>query len=52
MQVSGGDNQMGGSEMMSTLPTCLRNGCSNPAVDSPDWDREYCSSECVVSHCK
>lgn len=50
--VSGGDNQMSGNDMMSSLPTCLRNGCSNPAVDSPDWDREYCSSECVVSHCK
>ncbi|XP_064466707.1 TOX high mobility group box family member 4-like isoform X2 [Ornithodoros turicata] len=31
---------------------CIRNGCPNPAIDSHDWDREYCSSECVVSHCR
>ncbi|XP_076370885.1 TOX high mobility group box family member 4-like isoform X4 [Tachypleus tridentatus] len=32
--------------------TCLRSGCSNPAIESPDWDKEYCSNECVVSHCR
>ncbi|XP_014661940.1 PREDICTED: TOX high mobility group box family member 4-like isoform X3 [Priapulus caudatus] len=26
---------------------CIRNGCTNFAVDSPDWDREYCSNEDV-----
>uniref|UniRef100_L7LZS7 HMG box domain-containing protein n=1 Tax=Rhipicephalus pulchellus TaxID=72859 RepID=L7LZS7_RHIPC len=31
---------------------CIRNGCPNPAIESHDWDREYCSSECVVSHCR
>lgn len=31
---------------------CIRNGCTNFAVDCPDWDREYCSNECVVTHCK
>ncbi|XP_054720861.1 TOX high mobility group box family member 4-A-like [Uloborus diversus] len=46
----GNHTNLGGSGEM--LPTCLRNGCSNPAIDSADWDREYCSSECVVSHCK
>ncbi|GFS87258.1 TOX high mobility group box family member 4 [Nephila pilipes] len=49
---AGNHANMGTVDMMSSLPTCLRNGCSNPAIDSPDWDREYCSSECVVSHCK
>ncbi|KAG8200694.1 hypothetical protein JTE90_022311 [Oedothorax gibbosus] len=50
---SGGNHaNINNLDMMSSLPTCLRNGCSNPAIDSPDWDREYCSSECVVSHCK
>ncbi|CAL1297631.1 unnamed protein product [Larinioides sclopetarius] len=48
----GGNQGNMGSVEMSSYPTCLRNGCSNPAIDSPDWDREYCSSECVVSHCK
>ncbi|CAN8004881.1 unnamed protein product, partial [Ixodes hexagonus] len=32
-------------------PRCIRSGCLNPAVESLDWDNEYCSSECVVSHC-
>lgn len=31
---------------------CTRNGCPNPAVESRDWDNEYCSSECVIAHCK
>ncbi|XP_068604558.1 TOX high mobility group box family member 4-A isoform X2 [Brachionichthys hirsutus] len=31
---------------------CVRAGCSNPAVDSRDWDREYCSNECVATHCR
>ncbi|XP_070574818.1 TOX high mobility group box family member 3-like isoform X2 [Ptychodera flava] len=32
--------------------TCMRNGCVNPAIESADWDKEYCSNECVVSHCR
>ncbi|KAJ3594379.1 hypothetical protein NHX12_003686 [Muraenolepis orangiensis] len=31
---------------------CMRAGCNNPAVDSSDWDREYCSNECVADHCR
>ncbi|KAF6718452.1 TOX high mobility group box family member 4 [Oryzias melastigma] len=31
---------------------CVRAGCNNPAVDSEDWDREYCSNECVATHCR
>ncbi|KAK0152521.1 TOX high mobility group box family member 4-B [Merluccius polli] len=31
---------------------CARAGCNNPAVDSSDWDREYCSNECVADHCR
>ncbi|XP_013864397.1 TOX high mobility group box family member 4-A [Austrofundulus limnaeus] len=31
---------------------CVRAGCNNPAVDSEDWDKEYCSNECVANHCK
>ncbi|XP_057714160.1 TOX high mobility group box family member 4-A isoform X2 [Corythoichthys intestinalis] len=30
---------------------CVRSGCTNPAVESDDWDKEYCSNECVASHC-
>ncbi|XP_030016879.1 epidermal Langerhans cell protein LCP1-like [Sphaeramia orbicularis] len=31
---------------------CVRAGCNNPAVESDDWDREYCSNECVATHCR
>uniref|UniRef100_A0A8C6LG48 TOX high mobility group box family member 4 a n=1 Tax=Nothobranchius furzeri TaxID=105023 RepID=A0A8C6LG48_NOTFU len=33
-------------------PVCVRAGCNNPAVDSDDWDKEYCSNECVATHCR
>ncbi|XP_077543293.1 TOX high mobility group box family member 3-like isoform X4 [Haemaphysalis longicornis] len=48
----------GGGMMDQPMPggachqRCIRNGCPNPAIESHDWDREYCSSECVVSHCR
>ncbi|KAM9827790.1 TOX high mobility group box family member 4b [Neosynchiropus ocellatus] len=31
---------------------CVRAGCKNPAVESKDWDKEYCSNECVATHCR
>ncbi|XP_059806775.1 TOX high mobility group box family member 4b isoform X1 [Hypanus sabinus] len=31
---------------------CVRRGCNNSPVPSPDWDNEYCSSQCVVQHCR
>jgi hypothetical protein len=31
---------------------CIRSGCTNPAVCSIDWEDEYCSNECVTSHCR
>ncbi|XP_017539473.1 TOX high mobility group box family member 4b isoform X2 [Pygocentrus nattereri] len=31
---------------------CVRAGCNNPPIESKDWDREYCSNECVATHCK
>jgi hypothetical protein len=33
-------------------PHCIRSGCPNAAISSPDWENEYCSNECVVSHCR
>lgn len=30
---------------------CIRNGCTNQAITSPDWEDEYCSNECVINHC-
>ncbi|XP_033107728.1 TOX high mobility group box family member 3-like isoform X2 [Anneissia japonica] len=38
-----------GSNGMSAA-MCTRSGCNKPAIISPDWDNEYCSNECVVSH--
>lgn len=43
-----------GSEMrggQACHQQCVREGCPNPAVASGEWDGEYCSTECVVSHC-
>ncbi|XP_074838366.1 TOX high mobility group box family member 4 isoform X2 [Carettochelys insculpta] len=37
---------------LSPRPRCVRSGCDNPPVPSSDWDNEYCSSECVVKHCR
>ncbi|XP_063757090.1 TOX high mobility group box family member 4b isoform X6 [Eleginops maclovinus] len=31
---------------------CVRAGCTKPAVESKDWDHEYCSNECVATHCR
>ncbi|XP_064198246.1 TOX high mobility group box family member 4b isoform X1 [Anguilla rostrata] len=31
---------------------CIRAGCTNAPVESKDWDREYCSNECVATHCR
>ncbi|KAF7653553.1 hypothetical protein LDENG_00081440 [Lucifuga dentata] len=37
----------------TTIPNiCVRAGCTNPAVESKDWDKEYCSNECVATHCR
>ncbi|XP_074645488.1 uncharacterized protein LOC141901861 isoform X3 [Tubulanus polymorphus] len=31
---------------------CTRNGCQNIAVGNTGWDNEYCSNDCVVTHCR
>ncbi|CAH2086460.1 unnamed protein product [Euphydryas editha] len=35
-----------------TIPSCIRQGCTNPAISNSEWEDEYCSNECVVSHCR
>lgn len=35
-----------------SIQQCIRVGCNNMAVVSVDWEDEYCSSECVVKHCR
>uniref|UniRef100_A0A0C9R8P6 Tox4_0 protein n=1 Tax=Fopius arisanus TaxID=64838 RepID=A0A0C9R8P6_9HYME len=32
--------------------SCIRQGCPNPAIANSEWEDEYCSNECVVSHCR
>ncbi|XP_063221136.1 TOX high mobility group box family member 4-like isoform X3 [Bacillus rossius redtenbacheri] len=32
--------------------TCIRHGCNNAAISNSEWEDEYCSNECVVSHCR
>jgi len=47
------DMEVNGSSNGGTLRSmCVRTGCNNPAVESEDWDKEYCSNECVATHCR
>lgn len=39
-------------ELGTRKSVCVRSGCNNLAVDSKDWDKEYCSNECVATHCR
>lgn len=41
-----------GATSATTPNICIRAGCTNPAVASKDWDMEYCSNECVATHCR
>ncbi|XP_072526525.1 TOX high mobility group box family member 4b isoform X3 [Salminus brasiliensis] len=49
--------ELNGSPVPEVAPpagpaVCVRAGCNNPPIESKDWDREYCSNECVATHCK
>lgn len=65
IQQQGGDqNQPMGNQQMPQVPDspqqpqscirqgCTRQGCTNPAIVSSDWEDEYCSNECVITHCR
>ncbi|XP_068456641.1 TOX high mobility group box family member 4-A isoform X2 [Clinocottus analis] len=41
----------GSGQAMTMRSVCMRTGCTNAAVESDDWDKEYCSNECVATHC-
>ncbi|KAH1003063.1 hypothetical protein HUJ05_011009 [Dendroctonus ponderosae] len=43
---------IGQGGMRSQPNSCMRHGCTNRAVSSPEWEEEYCSNECVISHCQ
>ncbi|CAF0780096.1 unnamed protein product [Adineta ricciae] len=36
----------------SSRTKCKRVGCENPSIDHPEWDGEYCSSQCLSIVCK
>ncbi|BFZ13162.1 hypothetical protein BsWGS_16200 [Bradybaena similaris] len=38
--------------MEVAAPLCVRNGCRNHAKENPAWDSEYCSNDCVITHCR
>ncbi|XP_038560791.1 TOX high mobility group box family member 4-A-like isoform X1 [Micropterus salmoides] len=42
----------GSTDAATTKSVCVRVGCNNPVVESEDWDKEYCSNECVATHCR
>ncbi|XP_073347388.1 TOX high mobility group box family member 4 [Pagrus major] len=42
----------GSSDAGAMRSVCARAGCNNPAIESDDWDKEYCSNECVATHCR
>ncbi|XP_028283536.1 epidermal Langerhans cell protein LCP1-like isoform X2 [Parambassis ranga] len=42
----------GSVDAITMKSVCVRAGCNRPAVESEDWDREYCSNECVATHCR
>ncbi|KAG5888966.1 hypothetical protein JTB14_002551 [Gonioctena quinquepunctata] len=47
-----GPQQNVGQGQMRPQNACIRHGCPNPAITNPEWEDEYCSNECVVSHCR
>lgn len=42
----------GSGDATPVMSICVRAGCNNPAIESKEWDKEYCSNECVVTHCR
>lgn len=40
------------SSAANNAQNCIRIGCTNPAIVSNDWEDEYCSYECVITHCR
>lgn len=41
-----------GQEQVSAEGKCIRTGCTQLAVRHSDWEDEYCSNECVITHCR
>lgn len=39
-------------QLQSGSQQCIRQGCPNQAIVNGDWEDEYCSNECVITHCR
>lgn len=50
MSPNGVGNGIG--QVVGAAPLCIRSGCTNHAVSHADWEDEYCSNECVITHCR
>ncbi|XP_071442242.1 TOX high mobility group box family member 4-like isoform X1 [Hetaerina americana] len=51
-QGGSGGGMEGGGGVPQSPNACIRVGCPNQAVPNSEWEDEYCSNECVVSHCR
>ena len=40
------------SEEKSNIINCIKDGCKNRSNRSDEWDMEYCSTTCLIAHCK
>lgn len=47
-----GNQQIPNDNSQQIQQSCIRTGCTNAAVQSNDWEDEYCSNECVITHCR
>lgn len=39
-------------DLEKSIHVCEREGCTNPPIDHPNWEGEYCSDKCAVQHSK
>lgn len=49
---SNASNAKSTDQHIEKLKTCIKTGCDKRSVKSDEWDYEYCSSECLIKHCK
>lgn len=50
--IANGVDKMNIEDELSDIQMCIRHGCTNRAVNNPEWEQEFCSNECVIIHCK
>ena len=50
LQVMGNCGPLNAENVANSM--CIRTGCGNPAMHSQHCNNEFCSNDCVVSHCR